>query len=229
MPLVSPGFLLPDDTRSEFGYQVLVAPPNPGLGATFSRKTPGAFYEILLTVSFGFTTSVTAADRQVFVEILDGDGRTAAQIFSDRIQTAFAVKSYIFSINFSSANSSNLQPQIPLFPLVLVPGYAVRLGANQLQADDEFKTITFGIQQFNTGVEPERFTPIEPVETGEIGLVVGSPLATLTPSPAQLPSQQAATAPSPTPTAPPPAVRPAATPAPIDLSSGAIPGPTKAV
>lgn len=70
------------------GFQVLEKPPQPASGGGFNYVVDGTYWRRLLALSFTFVTSVSAGDRVLNLQFLDGDGFVINQQGVINLQTA---------------------------------------------------------------------------------------------------------------------------------------------
>lgn len=176
MPLVQAGYLVPRDVQSEFGFQTQIRPLNPGAGAFFARTTPGQFFEIPVSVFCVFTTNATVANRLVHLVVTDGDGNLVQDMPANGTQPAGQAHNYSWLLTVGSAYSPTPDVHVmPLIPFVIPSGWAVKITIGSQQVGDALTGISFVVQQFNTGIEPERIFTAEPLETGSLG-IASSPI-----------------------------------------------------
>src|SRR4051812_1305520 len=97
-PVVSPGYLVPRDVQTEYGFQTGITPNNPALGASFTRRTPGDFFEVYVAVRLVLVTSAAAANRLVLLQAIDGDGNTAFTLSGLTSETANNSWAYKFMV-----------------------------------------------------------------------------------------------------------------------------------
>lgn len=209
MPLVSAGYLVPRDVQQDFGFQSAIVSPAPVVGAGWERFTPGEFFEVPVAITTFFTTNAAVFNRTVILQAVNGDGVVVDFVGSSVVQAASQGISYRWTLALTSPYASaGIFTSMPLFAFILPPGFRLRIVVLNLQAGDSFGVVGLVLQQYNTGVEPEKIVTTEPIGSLELGLLSATPLSTPTPTPAPLPY---APAPAPTTTIVSPTATPVAT------------------
>lgn len=217
--LVGVGYLLPDDAREEFGYQTGLVLSSPIVGTPVQRRTPGEFYEIIVAARIVLFTNAVVAARNVVLSVIDGDGNTIAAAWAPQSQAASLNVTYEWSSSLGSAYVPTATVmQTPLFSVLIVSGWIISFNAQNLQAGDQFASPALVLQQYNTGLQADRFVGLAPIASETLGLssTVTTPVAEPTPIPTTTAAPAAASAPASTsaPPPPPPPPAPAAAPPP---------------
>ena len=136
--------------ESDLSQIVTVSSPAAGAGQTF--KYAGSEFWRVRAVSFQLVTSATVANRIVYLDMLDGDGKRLGRFSSGYTQTASLTSVYTFGVgmNVYGANAA-ASIGAPLPDLWLRKGCELSIGVTAIDTTDQLSVIRVTLDQVFAG------------------------------------------------------------------------------
>ena len=124
----------------------------PGAGVQFSRTTATGYYERFVSLFFLFTTSAAVANRQVAVEVQDGDGNVIGGSAVSQVQAASLAGRYYGLWAGGSPNAAAVIRQpFPLPQMYLQPSWKLVSNVALIDVADAFTLIRGVVERFGIG------------------------------------------------------------------------------
>ena len=135
-----------------FTQRLAVAKPAAGVG--FTIPPDSRYWRVFDLIAFQLVTGSNAANRQVTLQYLDGEGVAIATLPAASVQTASLTYQYTWSTEFSNFNTVvGLAVTGPLPYTILPPGFSAAVAIGAVDAADQVSNIRVMSEQFVTGDE----------------------------------------------------------------------------
>ena len=142
----------------------------PGAGVQFTRTTVQGYWERILSMFFLLTTSAAVANRQVAVEVQDGDGNVLGGAAAGQVQAASLAGRYYAGWSMSNTSAAApIRQSLALPPMFLQPSWKIVSNVAALDAGDTITLIRGVVERFGIGADGTPVGEVQPVynERGE--------------------------------------------------------------
>lgn len=134
------------------GFSEPLAVTNPAVGAGFTITIGSAYWERLAALTFRVVSDSNAANRQVTLSVLGGDGIPLAIFPAASVQAASLTYDYSFLPNVQTFNAvAGLVVVSPAPVFFLQPAYSLVVAIGAVQVGDQVSRIRFYRERFSTG------------------------------------------------------------------------------
>lgn len=137
-----------------FGRVQLVplALPQPAVTIGFTLPVTGAYWLRLAALSVALVSDANAGNRQVVLDVADGDSNVVARIPPAAVQAASLTIRYSWAIGCPPAAPANGTSQLAPLPALILPvGWQYLISIVGVQAGDRFGALTGLVERFPTG------------------------------------------------------------------------------
>jgi hypothetical protein len=143
---------LPSAQQIEGQYGQIVALQSPAVASGFSYTYSVSEYWRLNSLCFQLVTDANAANRVVYLDLIDGAGNKIGRYSSGFTQTATLTTVYTFATQIG-AYGANAAASIgsPVSKVWLHPGAKLTVGITNVQAGDQISAINLTVDQVYGG------------------------------------------------------------------------------